>query len=86
MPHIFNFSFKDEQAVINAHWAGGFGNRMPGHFDGPAPTITPMLFDDDLSWLGFHFDTKQVMFKKIEDDTLRFDPSKFGPMSRMNLK
>jgi hypothetical protein len=41
---------------------------MPGHFDGPAPTIAPTLYDEDLPWLGFHFDTKQVMFKKIDDD------------------
>ena len=54
---------------------------MPGHFDGPAPTIAPTLYDEDLPWLGFHFDTKQVMFKKIEDDSpgkmpLRMAPSK----------
>jgi len=53
---------------------------MPGHFDGPAPTIAPTLYDEDLPWLGFHFDTKQVMFKKIDDDTskmpIRMAPSK----------
>ena len=55
---------------------------MPGHFDGPAPTMAPTLFDEDLPWLGFHFDTKQVMFKKIDDDTpkppTRMAPSKFS--------
>ena len=52
---------------------------MPGHFDGPAPTIAPTLYDEDLPWLGFHFDTKQVMFKKIDDDDkfpIRMAPSK----------
>ena len=52
---------------------------QPGHFDGPAPTIAPTLYDEDLPWLGFHFDTKQVMFKKIDDDDkmpIRMAPSK----------
>ena len=52
---------------------------MPGHFDGPATTIAPTLYDEDLPWLGFHFDTKQVMFKKIDDDDkfpIRMAPSK----------
>lgn len=51
---------------------------MPGHFDGPAPTIAPTLYDEDLPWLGFHFDTKQVMFKKIDDDTSKF-PTRMAP-------
>jgi len=69
----------DEQAKINAHWAGGFNNRMPAHFGGPAPTMEPTLYDEDLPWLGFHFDTEQVMFKKIEED----DSGPPGPPSRM---
>ena len=51
---------------------------MPGHFDGPAPTIAPTLYDEDLPWLGFHFDTKQVMFKKIDDDTSKM-PTRMAP-------
>ena len=29
------------------------------------------LYDEDLPWLGFHFDTKHVMFKKIDDDKFK---------------
>lgn len=52
---------------------------MPAHFGGPAPTMEPTLYDEDLPWLGFHFDTEQVMFKKIEED----DSGPPGPPSRM---
>ena len=49
---------------------------MPGHFDGNAPTVAPTLFGEDLPWLGFHFDTETVMFKKLYEDTPKGPPTK----------
>lgn len=72
----FNKYMMGEQAKLNAHWGHGFNNRMPGHFDGNAPTVAPTLFGEDLPWLGFHFDTETVMFKKLYEDTPKGPPTK----------